>query len=58
VQINEGEHRCSYCGALVDVPPHSKVSVRIEELVGKFVVRTLVFDEKEIHSCEINTAEH
>jgi hypothetical protein len=56
VPINEGEYRCSYCGALVDIPRPSNVTVRIEAPAGNFVVRTLVFDEEEVHSCAVNAS--
>ena len=56
MSVNEGKYRCTYCGAPVDIPRHSNVKVRIEGPIGKLVVRTLVCDDEEVHSCAVNSA--
>lgn len=50
------EHRryqCAQCGALLDIPWSAQPAVRINATGGKPNVRTLIFDDTEIHSCSM-----
>ena len=57
MSLTEGKYPCVYCGALLDIPRHSKLVVKIEPSSEKHNLRTLIFDGEVFHSCEISAAE-
>ena len=53
MRLPEGKHACSYCGEVLDFPPNADVIARLWATTPAAIVRSIVVDGEELHSCEV-----
>ncbi len=53
MRLRKGKYECELCEAVLDVPTDKKPKVVIAAASGKPMMRTIVYEGKEIHRCPI-----
>ncbi len=53
LQLPEGQHGCSYCGGVLDVPPNGELTVMLWATAEGTIIRSLMLEGEELHSCEV-----
>ena len=53
MRLHDGRYECAYCGAVLNIPLLDDPQVTINAASGEPNIRTLRFDGRVIHACEI-----
>ena len=53
MRLPGGHHACTYCGEMLDIPPNADVTVRLWDSNAAAIIRSLVVDGEDFHSCEV-----
>ncbi len=49
----DNRYKCALCGAVLDIPIGAEVRVTISGASGQPNMRTLLYENREIHTCEL-----
>ena len=58
MRLNDGQYECAWCGEVLDLPEYPDPDVVVRASRGEQSIRSLHFDGREIHRCDVGSTRY